>query len=63
MHLSPFLHLVVQPLVLSLMEEIFGKDGFVVSGTGGDYCTGLAWEFQKLHSDMRPARPLKLGCC
>ena len=67
MHLSPFLHLVVQPSVLALMDKIFGgvqergkcQHGFLVSGAGGDYCTGSTWEFQKLHSDMRPARPLK----
>ena len=40
------------------MDRIF-NGCFLVSGLGGDYCTGLTWEFQKLHSDMRPARPLK----
>ncbi|CAE7937937.1 unnamed protein product [Symbiodinium necroappetens] len=57
MHLSSFLHLLT-PSVLALMDRIF-NGCFLVSGLGGDYCTGLTWEFQKLHSDMRPARPLK----
>ena len=57
MHLSSFLHL-LRPSVLALMDRIF-HGRFLVSGVGGDYCTGFTWEFQKLHSDMRPARPLK----
>ena len=45
MHLSSFLHL-LRPSVLALMDRIF-HGRFLVSGVGGDYCTGFTWEISE----------------
>ncbi|CAJ1388483.1 unnamed protein product [Effrenium voratum] len=62
-HLRGFLHLLEQQFVHAVADAIFkGPEvgsRYVVSGAGGDYCTGSTAHFQKLHSDMRPAQPLK----
>lgn len=48
--------------VFDVLEAIYGGSGsdprFFVRKAGGDYCCGHTSEFQKIHSDMRPACPL-----
>lgn len=59
LHLGAFLHLVDSPVVHAILEQIYAGEGYIVRGVGGDFCTGSTRDFQKLHSDMRPAQPLK----
>ena len=64
LHLSAFVHnLVNNDVVIGLLDEIYrrtpeGKPGWLISGAGGDFCSGSTWEFQKLHSDMSMASPI-----
>ena len=47
--------------VFDVLEALYGDRRFVVTRAGGDYVCGDTSAFQKLHSDMRVAKPLAPG--
>jgi len=56
-------HLLNCEAVIDVLDAIYRQGAndeplYFVKKAGGDYCCGETAEFQKIHSDMRPAMPL-----